>query len=411
MKKYIRSVVAALLSVVILLSATYIPVIAVSDADTQYNYSSSSNSGKRNEVATTLNGTGALDYYGNNYSYDKLSTLSKDDLFNSLNSLMSDTHNNVTSYNDCKKYVWRTDCEENNTTNAITLYNSYKMDSGDWEGVWYCNREHVWPQSLGGGTSGGGADLHHIRPALASVNSSRGNKKYGYGSGQYVPADNVKGDVARIVLYIWVRWNSQWGADSVTEVFQRVDVLLEWCELDPVDTWEMGRNEVVEGIQGNRNVFIDYPEYAWLVFGREIPADMVTPSGEAAKGNGSGNNGSGSDDPIVPTVCTHTNTVIKGAVQADCHNDGYTGDIYCADCDKLISNGSQIPVTNAHSFGDWEISDDGSYVKHCSICGATASLTLDSLIGSIDSDAEKILILLTLGVTDSALLDALAGNN
>ncbi len=405
MKRYIKSAVAALLAAVIILS-TYIPIVAVGDSDIQYNYSSSSNSGKRDEVATTLNGTGALDYYGNNYSYDKLSTLSKDALFNSLNSLMSGTHSKTTSYNDCKKYVWQTDCEGNNTSNATTLYNSYKMDPGDWDGVWYCNREHVWPQSLGGNnTSGGGADLHHIRPALASVNSSRGNKKFGYGSGQYVPADNVKGDVARIVLYVWVRWNTQWGAESVTEVFQSIDVLLEWCALDPVDTWELGRNEVVEAIQGNRNVFIDYPEYAWLIFGREVPSSMTTPSGEAADGNNGGNGGSGT---IVPPVCTHENTVIKNAVSADCYHDGYTGDVYCAKCDELISYGSQIPVTNAHSFGDWELSENGEYVKHCSICGATATLTLDSLIGDIDSDAEKILILLTLGVTDSALLDALA---
>ena len=400
MKRYFRSAVAALLTVIIILS-TYVPAIAVGNSDVQYNYSSSSNSGKRNEVATTLNGTGALDYYGNNYSYDKLSTLSKDALFDKLNSLMSDTHNTITSYNDCKKYVWKTDCEGNNTSNATTLYNSYNMDSGDWDGVWYCNREHVWPQSLGGGTTGGGADLHHIRPALASVNSSRGNKKYGYGSGQYIPADNVKGDVARIVLYVWVRWNTQWGADSVTEVFQNVDVLLEWCALDPVDTWELGRNEVVESIQGNRNVFIDYPEYAWLIFGKAVPSNMTTPSGEAAKGSSGGG-------VVTPPECTHNNTVIKNAVNADCYNEGYTGDIYCADCDKLVSYGSQIPTTSAHKFGEWELNDSGEYVKHCTVCGATATMTLDSLIGDIDSDAEKILILLTLGITDSALLDALS---
>ena len=58
-------------------------------------------------------------------------------------------------------------------------------------------------------------------------------------------------------------------------------MLLEWCELDPVDTWEMGRNEVVQKIQGNRNVFIDYPELAFKLFDKEVPSDMTTPSGEA----------------------------------------------------------------------------------------------------------------------------------
>jgi len=81
-------------------------------------------------------------------------------------------------------------------------------------------------------------------------------------------------------------------------VFQSVDVLLEWCEMDPVDTWEMGRNEVIEDIQGNRNVFIDYPEYAWLIYGRDIPDDMTTPSGMAKDGNtdSGSQGGTGNDD-------------------------------------------------------------------------------------------------------------------
>ena len=63
-----------------------------------------------------------------------------------------------------------------------------------------------------------------------------------YNSTYFEPLDNVKGDVARICLYVYVRWGSNWGADSITEVFQSVDVLLEWMAIDPVDTWEMGRN-------------------------------------------------------------------------------------------------------------------------------------------------------------------------
>ena len=44
----------------------------------------------------------------------------------------------------------------------------------------------------------------------------------------------------------------------------------------------MNRNDVVEGIQGNRNVFIDYPEYAWLLFGKDVPDDISTPSASAS---------------------------------------------------------------------------------------------------------------------------------
>ncbi len=250
-------------------------------------YSTASNSGTRDEWCTTLDGTSVSSYYTGSYAYETLIELSPGSLKSSLHDLMTNTHKKITSYNDCRDYVWRVDCENNDTDHATTLYTSYSMTTADWSPAWACNREHVWPQSLGGGnTSGGGADLHHIRPAEAGVNSSRGNKPYGESTskGFYEPADNVKGDVARIVLYVYVRWDAAWGATDVTEVFESVDILLAWCELDPVDTWEMGRNEVVQSIQGNRNAFIDYPELAWHLFGREVPEGMVTPSGSALNG-------------------------------------------------------------------------------------------------------------------------------
>lgn len=448
MRRYLKSTVAALLAIIIIF-ASYVPVIAVGQPSS---YSTKYNSGQRDVVCTTLDGTSADAYYYGSYEYDVLSEKSSTEVLNSLRTLMRTTHTYTTSYDECHYLANRSDCEnENGKNNKLSLiYTSYEATMSQWNG-W--NREHVWPKSLGGNnTTGGGADLHHIRPSDAVVNSTRGNKKYGnanggkavygsnpasgvlggYSSTYYEPLDNVKGDVARICLYVYVRWGSQWGADSITEVFQSVDVLLEWCEMDPVDTWEMGRNEVVEDIQGNRNVFIDYPEYAWLIFGREVPSDMQTPSGEALE---SGNQGGGNQggDPVVPhehtfvngkcacgaedpnytpdipdPVCTHTNTELRYQVAPNCTNDGYTGDIYCSDCNKLLSYGSQIEPDDTHEFGSWELNDDGSYVRHCARCGASQSLTVNALVASIDNDAEKILILLSLGVTDSALLESLS---
>ena len=427
MTKYLKRIVAMLLAVIILISA-YVPTFAVSGTQPT-KYSSQYNSGQRDVVCTTLNGTSAASYY-TNYSYDVLSDYSQSQLFSTLQTLMRSTHSYTSSYNDCHYKADRTDCE-NEDGSVSLIYTAYSATMSQWNG-W--NREHVWPQSLGGGnTSGGGADLHHIRPSDAVVNSTRGNKKYGntnggtakygsnpangylggyYNSTYFEPLDNVKGDIARICLYVYVRWNSSWGADSITEVFQSIDVLLEWCKLDPVDTWEMGRNEVVEDIQGNRNVFIDYPEYAWLIFGREVPADMVTPSGEAAEGstNQGGNNSGnqGEDTPVVPS-CTHTTTEIKDKVSATCHSDGYTGDVYCKSCGEKIAKGSVIPSNNAHKFGDWVLSEDGStYQQTCSECGATVTMNIDNLLASIDDEAKKILLLLYLGSADSALLESLS---
>jgi endonuclease I len=318
-----------------------------------------------------------------------------------------------------------TDCEQNNGKVSL-IYTKYSATMNQWNG-W--NREHVWPQSLGGNnTSGGGADLHHIRPSDAVVNSTRGNKKYGnvsggsevYGKnpatgylggtsgGYFEPNDNVKGDVARICLYVHVRWGSDWGASNITSVFESIDVLLQWCELDPVDTWELGRNEVVEAYQGNRNVFIDYPELAWLLFGEEVPDNMVTPSGIAKNGtqggsnnnnnnndnNGgntdSGNNGntdSGNNDNTGNngntgsgntdsgnTTCEHKNTIIVNEKAATCDADGYSGDTECRDCRTIISTGKKIHATG-HEYGEEVVTkeatedEEGESVKTCSKCG------------------------------------------
>ena len=359
MKNLKIRILSMLLILVILSSSLVIPSFAAEASDLQYNYSKEYNSGKRHEICTTLNGTSASSYYTGSYTYDRLDDLSASALQSALHTLMKETHHTTTTYANCRDMAIRTDCEleandgvtDTTKQTVVLLYTSYTATRSQWNG-W--NREHVWPQSLGGGEisdsageKGGGADLHHVRPADAGVNSSRGNKpynntnrsgvKYGsnpavnvlggyYDSTYFEPLDNVKGDVARICLYMWIRWGSEWCADNITELFHDTDVLLEWMELDPVDTWEMGRNEVVEDIQGNRNVFIDYPELAWLVLGEEIPGDMVTPSGEA----------------MANANCSHNNTEIKNASAATCTTTGNTGDVVCKDCGKTVVKGTEI---------------------------------------------------------------------
>ena len=358
MKNLKTRILSMLLIFVILASSLVIPSFAAETSDLQYNYAKDYNSGKRHEVCTTLNGTSASSYYTGSYTYDRLDDLSASALQSALHTLMAETHTTITTYANCRDMAIQTDCEleanrgvtDTTKQTVVLLYTSYTATRSQWNG-W--NREHVWPQSLGikeDNPKGGGADLHHVRPADAGVNSSRGNKPYNntshsnykngsnpavgvlggyYDSTYFEPVDSVKGDVARICLYMWIRWGDEWGATSITELFHDTDVLLEWMELDPVDTWEMGRNEVVGAIQGNRNVFIDYPELAWLVLGEEIPTDMVTPSGEAKKSAGD-------------SECAHNNTVLKNVVDATCTTAGYTGDLRCADCNILIAAGVEI---------------------------------------------------------------------
>ena len=143
-------------------------------------YSSQYNSGQRDVVATTLSGTSASSYYTGSYAYNLLSEKSASEIKSALNTLMTSTHKYTSSYNDCHYKADRTDCE-NEDGRVSLIYTKYSATMSQWNG-W--NREHVWPQSLGGNnTSGGGADLHHIRPSDAVVNSTRGNKKYGNTNG------------------------------------------------------------------------------------------------------------------------------------------------------------------------------------------------------------------------------------
>ena len=381
MRTNLKRIMALLLAFILIIS-TVLPSFAAGQPS---EYSSSKNSGERDVVCTTLDGTGADDYYTGSYTYDQLSGLSSSALLNNLRTLMKTTHKKQTSYDNCRDYADETDCENGNST-IITLYTSYASSQAEYNGGNGWNREHVWPKSLGGfNTSGAGADLHHIRPSENKTNSCRGNLKYGevsggtaakgnlsgiiggyYGS-YYEPLDNVKGDVARICLYVYVRYGGELSkCNNITNVFQSIDVLLEWCALDPVDTWEMGRNEVVEGIQGNRNVFIDYPEFAWLIFGRSVPANMVTPSGEA-----SGNNGGGAVDK----ECEHTNTIMKNVSSATCGRTGYTGDKYCADCNEKLVTGTTIPATGDHLYDEPVVitppttTSTGLQEELCLICG------------------------------------------
>lgn len=370
MKKIIKLSATMLLVALIIVGS----IISVFASDQPSSYSTSANSGKRHVVCTTLDGTSAAKYYTGDYTYEALSGLSSSELLTALRTLMTETHTHQTVYSDCRDNAVITDCENGDGSSIITLYTSYKTSRADYNNGSGWNREHVWPKSLGGfDKEAAGADMHHIRPTENRTNSQRGNKKYGNvpsGSdstgnmsglvggtrGTYFePLDNVKGDVARICLYVHVRWGGQYSQCSkITNVFESIDVLLEWCELDPVDTWEMGRNEVVSSIQGNRNVFIDYPELAWTLFDREVPSDMVTPSGNAM-------------------ACTHENTVISGAIPG-CTGNGYSGDTVCSNCGEIITAGSAIPKSD-HSFGEPEVvvsattENKGITKRVCEDCG------------------------------------------
>lgn len=263
--------------------------------------------------------------------YSEITATGGNELLGQVHDLITKTHTTYTSYSDCSNptYVQRTD--PGSSSAYVMEFYSQADISATWGsgnvGTW--NREHLWCQSLSNGlwtdvsnsTRSGGSDLYHIRPAESRLNSTRGNNKYGeltnrdnskvyykdaggnnvahggYNSGGvFEPLDEVKGDVARILMYVYTHYNtysnvhgttngsaSCFGTLNFTHVISAsseaaaISMLLEWNKSDPVDQVEITRNEVVYDIQGNRNPFVDHPEYADAIWGDSA---VIPPSAE-----------------------------------------------------------------------------------------------------------------------------------
>ncbi|MFT7485337.1 MAG: endonuclease I [Candidatus Paceibacteria bacterium] len=232
------------------------------------------------------------------------------------------------------------------------------------------NREHTWPKSYGfpidGGTNYPYTDCHVLFLCNSSYNSSRGNRPFdvcssclerptvlnngeGGGSGAYVGNSNWtlgtsglgqwetwvgrRGDVARAMLYMDVRYeggthssngasepnliltddmilvgSSNTGSNLSVAYMGRLSVLLQWHAEDPVDDFERNGHEVIYGFQGNRNPFIDHPEWADCLWGGVCPPPIGDPlalcfgdgSGTPCPCGNTGNPGHGCTNSVSP---------------------------------------------------------------------------------------------------------------
>ncbi len=251
------------------------------------------NWGSRGTTATYLSDSAENFYAKNQVSYEDWTALEggtannayTSTLYSELQELMESNHTYKNAYKETNDFYKYTDCQ--NGGGRISSFYSGLLIGPEWDGGSTWNKEHTWPNSKGMEGSDED-DIMMLRPTSKQENTSRGNTAYGVSSGYFDPNKdsgnqyNVHGDVARIMLYVYVRWGNTkiWGSSGVME---SLDVLLDWMEEDPVDTWELGRNDVVQTITGTRNVFVDYPELAFLLFNQAVPGSMATPSGKAAE--------------------------------------------------------------------------------------------------------------------------------
>ncbi len=249
---------------------------------------------------------GVQPFEGKNYTteetysgtyYSSIGSETGDALATSLHNLMMTTHKTYVSYSSLDTTLKTAD---GNGSQAKCFYSGNNTSS--------FNKEHVWPQGKSNklyGTTYAGSDIHHIRATVSSYNSKRGSNFIGlaYGpvetfsnsrggackystsggvSGTFEPADSIKGDVARILMYVYLHYSTEVGGTQTSGITgnlqfnkvlgprtinQCVRMLREWNANDPVSEEEINRNNVAFNKQGNRNPFIDHPSYADKIWG------------------------------------------------------------------------------------------------------------------------------------------------
>lgn len=214
------------------------------------------------------------------------------------------------TYTSSSTDVWdilkHTDRDTANANNVILLYSGRSVDAAqEYNSADGWSREHVWAKSRGdfGTGNGAGTDVHHLRPVDVSVNSIRNNRNFdtcitcidvidnGFNTGSkrdanlwtFEPPDAVKGDVARMLFYMAVRYEGE-GSEPDLELTNtllnntdqsplqaRLSTLLHWNRIDSVSDWERNRNNIIDSFyQHNRNPFIDNPELAEYLWGDSI---------------------------------------------------------------------------------------------------------------------------------------------
>jgi endonuclease I len=200
-------------------------------------------------------------------------------------------------YRKVWEFLKRTDADPENPDRVLLIYSGRSVPGRAQEGAgkngpdaW--NREHVWPRSHGLKEEfmKPYTDLHHLRPSDITINSARGNKDFDncrkalreapqnhYSRHAFEPRDAVKGDIARMLFYMDVRYEGESldepdlrlvdSVDTSGPLLGKLCTLYRWHRQDPVDDFERRRNEVIFVLQKNRNPFIDRPEWVQNIWG------------------------------------------------------------------------------------------------------------------------------------------------
>ena len=321
--------------------------------------------------------------------YKSADGLKKEELKTALHKITA--AHTTKSYNDLWNLYETTDACLNNEAQVFDMFSTetfYFVSVGN-----KMNKEHVVPQSWWGG---GGkypiySDLLNVYPSETNANSRKSNYPLGKITGEvnfdngrikvgkssnsggcgYVvePYDEFKGDFARIYLYDATCYqNISWdktayafptGTDTYPTLEQWIiPILLEWNRLDPPSEWEKERNQRVQGIQGNRNPYIDYPQLAEYVWGDSIsyswdlataiPYSIGGTSVDKEPEDNPGGSDNEDDDPIDNPVTPDTRPAeliftlaFDDVIQGNNYSTGGSSTVWDATGNDLITSATQ----------------------------------------------------------------------
>ncbi len=204
----------------------------------------------------------------------------------------------VFTYRELKEQLKYTDADPVSPGNVRLIYTGWSLPAdafGNGKSEW--SREHVWAKSRGdfGTAPGAGTDLHSVRACDVTMNNRRGNLGFDDGGEEILdndgltrchkdgdswePRDEDKGDVARMLFYMAVRYEDPQldlelvedlaGRGEKEPTHGRLSTLIRWHERDPPDSFERFRHERIAERQGNRNPFIDCPELVGVIWEAE----------------------------------------------------------------------------------------------------------------------------------------------
>lgn len=198
-----------------------------------------------------------------------------------------------------------------NPNNVVLIYSGFLDAKTNFGLTTGWTREHVWPNSYGpDDTPPSFTDLHNLRACDWGVNSSRNNKLFdvsnpldpNYHSPAYIeaplctsdtdswePRDSEKGDIARALFYMAVRYTGDATNEPALRLTDRLELitstntymgrlstLLKWNATDPVDAREDLRNDQIYFLyQTNRNPFVDHPEWVNLAFAPRLTVSLA----------------------------------------------------------------------------------------------------------------------------------------